>query len=551
MDIPCRESYDRLGVYKMMKIIERWTVALLLASVAASSVARAEGFALGWRPAQTALRWPGSSGDGYAATAVDGRAYIADVRTVGSGQTASVISFSSENDGKWTRQVVAKVADDPGTGGATLPQLAVLPSGVAAVIVVSHPKAGGASELLTYTNASGAWTRVDAPASGAGHDAYLNPSSPSLAVDGAEVVMAFNASSPDPDCPANGGYAFIARLSAGARAWSRAKNVTADYCSSAGGMAKAPLLRIADGKTFLAYQCAGDPQGSPGALCLRSADLGAASEKVVEKNTANWAMYVPGVYALTVVGGEPRLACVFKDGGQSTRLTLSARAADGWRESAIAAGAGARKTGEVLGGMPPAMISGASGDDVAYVGYAEYPLGGSASQAVFLAKTSAEGAAGKPWNFTRSRSSDAAPSMASSRGAGYLFFERDGQSVLWSKEEPFARIESRVDADRASFSGTIAPARSSEILRVCLERAAAEKDAKRDRWQAAGCRSIRDEASGAEAKFVVAWKKLAPGRYRARAQAPLTDDHLAGDGDWREWTVAANKDAGGLQRRTP
>ncbi len=532
------------GVTKIMKIILRGFAALLLTTVASNFV-RAEGFALGWRPAQTALRWPGSSGDGYAATAVDGRAFVADVRTVGSGQTASVIGFSAENDGKWTRQVVAKVADDPGTGGATLPQLAVLPSGAGAVIVVSHPKAGGGAQLLTYARASGAWTRVDAPPAGAGRDAYLNPSSPSLAVDGSDVVMAFNASSPDPDCPANGGYVFVSRLAAGARAWSPAKNVTADYCSSAGGMAKAPLLKIADGKTFLAYQCAGDPQGSPGALCLRSGDLGAASEKVVEKNTADWAMYVPGVYALTVVAGEPRLACVFKDGGQATRLTRSIKTADGWRETAVASGAGARKTGEVLGGMPPAMISAEAGDELAYVGYAEYPLGGSASQAVFLAKTSAEGAAGKPWNFTRSRFSDAAPSMASSRGAGYLFFERDGQSVLWSKEEPFARIASRVDAGRASFSGTIAPARSSEILRVCLERAAAEKDAKRDRWQAAGCRSIRDEASGAEAKFIVNWKDLAPGRYRARAQAGLTDEHLAGDGDWREWTVAANKDAGG------
>lgn len=509
----------------------RAAMAMFLAA-AFLTAARAAGFPVGWRPPETIVRWPGSSGDGYAGTSYKNREYVADVATTHEGaQSYSVIRFSTNRSGRWERSLVAKIKDDPDTGGQTLPQIAVMPVSGRVVIVVSHPKSGGDGELLTYANVSGAWTAVSAPKVGQGPDSYRAASLPSLAAAGSEAVLAFNASSPDSDCSAQAGYIYLARLEDGAGAWSPAKNVTADYCGPKGGFAKAPILALSGGGIFLAYHCAGDPNGSPGAMCLRSGDLGAASEEVVESNTPDWGMSVPGVYALSVADGAPVLAYVMNQNNQ-LRLMLARKSGKGWTRSQLAAG-GARQTGQVLS-LPPALLIGSSGPEVAYAGYATYPLGGNNSQAIFLTRE-----ASKPWNFTRSKFSDASPEMSSSGGFGHLFLERDGQSVLWSREEPLARIrgEVRVEAARAKFSGTVEPASSPEKLRVCLEHKENKTPSGRAKWKARDCRDESTHPAGGRADVAEVWPGLAPGRYRARIQARLTDDHLAGDGAWREFVV--------------
>ncbi len=493
--------------------------------------ADAKGFELGWTPLEAAVRWKGSSGDGYAAAAYRKHAYLADVSTLHSGaESYSEIWFSTNRTGRWQRTLVAKVHDDPDTGGATLPQIAVVPSSGHAVIVVVHPKTDG-SELLAFSDRSGAWKPAPLPPPGEGADAFDKPSAPSLAAAGSEAVLAFNAGSKLSDCSAQGGYLFVARLRDDGSPWSRAKNITADYCSPKGGFAKNPVLALsADGKPFIAYQCAGDPNGSPGAMCLRSGDLGGGGESLVETNTPDWGL-APSLYALSVdERGAPHVAYIMNDNNQ-LRLMSAFEGKDGWRRTRLATG-GSSRSADVLS-LPPAIAAGPAGDEAVYVGYAKWPLGGSNSQALYLARESS-GAWSKPRNFTRSKSSDAAPVLASSEGLLHLFIERDGQTLLWTHEEPIPVLTAAVSqaAGVVEMKGTLAPASVPENVKACLQELGADHQ-----WSACREQSIETRAKDGRASFEASWPKLDAGSYRLRVEAARNDDHLARAGAWSAFVV--------------
>ncbi|MHB2026500.1 MAG: hypothetical protein ACYCPQ_07670 [Elusimicrobiota bacterium] len=507
--------------------------AFLLVSGVLRSRAAAGKFELGWRPAQVVLRWKGSSGDGYAGAVFENRAFIAGVSTLHAGtQSYSVVRFTTNRSGKWESSFVAKIKDDPNTGGQTLPQIAVIPASGHVVIVVSHPTSSG-SELLSFTNQSGAWESEPFPAPSGGVDGFVSPSFPSLAAGGSQALLAFNASVQDQNCPGQGGYIFLSRFKDGAKSWSSAKNVTADYCGAKGGFAKDPVLALSSATPFIAFQCAGDPNGSPGAMCLRSGDLGGASEEIVETNTPDWGL-APGQYALSAdASGAPHLAYVMNQNNQ-LRLMAATKEAGVWRRSQIAEG-GSRKTGQVLS-LAPAIAAEGAGSEMAYVGYAQYPLGGNDSQAIFMLRDSPPGKPSKPWNFTRSRFSDAAPTLIPWQGLLHIFIERDGQSVLWSREEPIPLIKETLTqtGSRATLEGDIAPAASPEQIRGCLEKSLGP-----GRWTPCRYAAATARPSGGKSSFSIAWTALDSGNYRARAQAGLTDDHLARFGAWRSWAMKA------------
>lgn len=518
-----------------MKLLYSAAFILFACAFFSPSPARAKGYELGWRPEETVFRWPGSSGDGYAATVYKNRDYVADVATVRTGDRSySEIRFSTNRSGKWERTLVAKIPDDPNTGGP-LPQITVIPASGHVVIVVIHPKSNGA-EFVSYTNASGAWTPTAAPPAGGGPDAFVNPTSLSLAADGSEATLAFNASSQDTNCAGQGAYIYLSHLKDGAPAWSGAKNVTADYCGAKGGFAKNPVLVLSGGKDFIAYQCAGDPNGSPGAMCLRSGDLGGTSEEIVETNTPDWGM-APGLYALAVDGGVPILAYVMNQNNQ-LRLMTARKDSAGWKRTQLATG-GSPKTSQALS-LAPAVAGEAARALVAYVGYAAWPLGGNNSQAVYMTAEETSGSFTKPWNFTRSKNSDATPVLASSDGFTHLFIERDGQSLLWSRQEPVPIIAAEASSRglRAELKGTIAPASAPENLRICLEQILPGKPGSRETWKRLGCDETKTTPENGRASFTTAWPKLAPGRYRARAEAGLNDEHLSRLGAWNSLVVA-------------
>ena len=546
--------FTALGFMRTARLIGLAAVgalAFLCISGTFSMASSAVPAAVGWT-SPVAIVHTGSS-DGYAAAVYHRRAYVADVTTLTSGANSySQIWFSTNRTGKWTRTLVAKIPDDPDTGGGTAPRIAVIPASGHAVIVVMHVTGNG-SELLTFVEQPGGTWQQEPLSLEAGNGTLKNPSVPSLTAQGSTVAMAFSSSYSQSDGGACGGpgYAFITRLTEGG-GWSQPSNVTADYCGPKGGWADDPVVAFGpSGGLFMIYQCAGDPNGSPGALCIRSGNLGPETEKVIGQNTADWSLDVHRLYALKVgADGTPHIIYIMLGPDRRQRLMYATTTATGWMQEEIATGA--PNTGvQASAGAPsiaqlmwPSIALGASGPAVAFVGSVKYPLGGSTSMATFLMHES-DGRWSKPANFTGSKFEDAAPILASSAGLLHLFMSRDGgESYLYAHEAPLPRITfSLSQAQRKDplqfaakkgtlLQGTVVPSVSQERIKACTEKKIA-----RSRWTAPHCVFESAQPKGNEVDFRHDYPGFAAGHYRLRVEVGETADHMAGASQWSTFAV--------------
>ncbi len=495
----------------------------------------------------------GGNADGYDATVYHRRAYVADVTTLTSGANSySRIWFSTNRTGKWTRTLVAKIHDDPNTGGGAVPRIVVIPASGQAVIVVMHATDNNGRELLTFVEQpGGAWRQEQLPMDTA-VGAISAPSVPSLTAQGTAVAMAFSATYSQGVSACSGQVsAFVTKLTGGSGGWSKPRNVTADYCGPKGGYADDPVLAFGpSGKLFMVYQCQGDPNGSPGALCMRSGDFGPETEKVIGQNTADWSLDVHRLYDLKVgAAGTPHIVYIMLGPDRRVRLMYATRTAGGWMEDEIATGA--HNTG-VQGDAGPAMDQlmwpsialGASGPAVAYVGSVKYPLGGNSSLATFLMRES-DGKWSKPVNFTGSKFGDAAPILGASGGLLHLFMSRSGgQSYLYAHEAPLPLITFslsqagqknplRFAAKRTiMLRGTVGPSVSKERIKACMGKKMASS-----RWTAPRCAFEAAQLKGNEVEFKHDYLGTTAGHYRLRVEVGETTDHLAGVSQWSEFAV--------------
>ena len=510
----------------------------------------AEGEAGRWT-STAAIARTGGNADGYDATVYHRRAYVADITTLTSGANSySRIWFSTNRTGKWTRQLVAKIHDDSNTGGGAVPRIVVIPASGHAVIVVMHAKDNNGSELLTFIEQpDGTWKQEQLPMETTA-GAISAPSVPSLTAQGSMVAMAFSGaySQSVAACPGQVS-AFVTKLTEGSGGWSKPRDVTADYCGPKGGYADDPVVAFGpSGSLFMIYQCTGDPNGSPGALCIRSGDM--ETEKVIGQNTANWSLGVHRLYDL-IVGpeGTPHIVYILKSGDNRQRLMYATKTAGGWTEDEIATGAHNTGVQAVSGPsmaqlMWPSLAIGASGPAVAYVGSVKYPLGGNTGLATFLMRESG-GKWSKPVNFTKSKFEDAAPTLGASGGLLHLFMSREGgQNYLYAHEVPSPDITlslSQTGRDNpVSFAagkvitlkGTVGPSVSQERIKACME-----KRITASRWAAPRCTFDAAQPKGNKAEFKHDYPKTAAGHYRLRVEVGETADHFAGASQWSEFTV--------------
>ncbi|MHB8425346.1 MAG: hypothetical protein ACYDB9_09375, partial [Gammaproteobacteria bacterium] len=258
----------------------------------------------------------------------------------------------------------------------------------------------------------------------------------------------------------------------------------------------------------------------------------------------NWGLNgQPGFYALAFgEQGVPHVVYWLGGGGSSIpgRLMYAVRGPGGWQRTVLHQAPKVAVDTDVVP-LAPAIASSDTGITVAYVGTANYPLGGESSQAVYLMHATGGGWSA-PANVTRSAHSDSLPLLASSAGRMQLLMLRDGVDYLYARQLPFPQITERL-ADGATsavyaahqalnLSGGGAPASRPETVRICLQRRLSAV-----RWgmcQSQGARTVIQAQAG---QFTYTHGPLPAGQYRLRVAVPQTDDHLSGAGAWREFMV--------------
>lgn len=491
---------------------------------------------LGWTAPKVVISEPHADARGYAMTAFENRAYVVDLTDAHEGgKNTSQIWFSTDRTGKWQRQLVAAVPDDPGADGASAPQIAVLPASGDAVIAVVDGTANG-SHLLTYSNQSGHWQPVSMP-EGTGADAFHNETAPSLATHGNTVALAFNASyvASTSACSQVEGNVFLSTLTSGQAAWVAPQNVTEDYCQPS-LFAKYPLLAYGpSGTLFMLYQRSGDANAL-NQLAIRSGTLAAGTEQIIEPApaTGDWGLNgQPGFYDLIVDGhGAPQVV-YWLGGGSSAippRIVYATQTDGKWQRTVLHQAAKPGDGGDAAQ-MAPAIASGDSGITVAYTG--AYNSDSSANQAAYWMNSD-----GGPWsgpaNITRSKHSDTAPALAVSEGLKHLFMLRDGDAYIYSHELPYPDIvQHQAGAGNTlDVSGSVSPSSAPEAVHVCLQRKLSAT-----RWSACQGGEAKTQLQGKTGVFGHRLSGLAPGDYRFHVTVNETDDHLAGTSDWLTLTV--------------
>lgn len=510
-----------------------------LLCIAASVCAAGAALHYGWTRPKIVIPEARQDLRGYAATAYQGRAYVVDITDAhAGGRNTSQIWFSTNSTGKWVHSLVAALPDDPDTDGAAMPQIAVVPTnglpGSVVIAFIDNTSAGGI--LLSYGNQFGRWEQLALISEVNGDAAIHNEQAPAFAVIGGIVTLAFNATymATTATCSQNGGNVFVSTLGNGASAWPPPRNVTQDYCQPS-LFARSPVLAYdPSGVLYLLYQYSGDPNSLNG-LRLRSGTLSAGTEEVVEPAPASgtWELNSAlGLYAMTFdAHGVPQV--VYRADAGSTaiaaRLMYAVRGAGGWTCTVLHQ---ADKPGADtdVASMPPAIAAGDSGITVAFVGAATYPLGGSGAQAVYLMNMNG-GSWSPPVNITRSRYTDNTPILAVSNGLKHLFMLREGVGYLYARELPYPQISTRL-AGVATLSGGVTPATAPEVVSLCLEHMLSAT-----RWS--GCQSsgVHTAIQGGAGQFTHAFNGLAAGSYRVHVAVPETDDHLAGVGNWLNFSV--------------
>ncbi len=521
-------------------------VSLLLMHAALAAPPAPSPQRIGWTGAKIVIRPGNNDTRGYAATAFRGHAYIVDITDAHTGgNSTSQIWFSTNRNGHWVRTLVAQVPDDPDQSGASTPQIAVVPASGHVVIAVTDDTASGA-KLLSFSNQSGSWQPLALPL-GSGSDAIHDAMAPALAAYGSTLTLAFNATYVDTTavCSQQEGNIFLSTLTDGGNTWSQPRNVTQDYCKP-GLFGQHPVLAYSpSGTLYMLYQYTGDPN-SLNQLRLRSGTLAANTEEVIEPAPAadNWGLNgQPGFYALAFgAQGVPHVVYWLGGGGSSIpgRLMYAVRGPGGWQRIVLHQAPKVAADTDVVP-LAQAIASGETGITVAYVGTANYPLGGESSQAVYLMHLTGSGWSA-PMNFTRSRNTDSTPVLTAADGLKHLFMLRDGVNYLYARELPYPQITERL-ADGATsavyaahqalnLSGGVAPASQPETVRVCLQRRLSAV-----RWgmcQSQGARTVIQAQAG---QFTYTHGPLLAGQYRLRVAVPQTDDHLSGVGAWREFMV--------------
>ena len=501
---------------------------------------------LGWTAAKIVIRLGNNDTRGYAATAFQGHAYVVDLTDAhAGGNSTSQIWFSTNRNGHWVRTLVAQVPDDPDQNGALTPQITVVPTSGHVVIAVTDDTASGA-KLLSFSNQSGSWQPLALPlgsGSGAIHDAMA----PALAAHGSTVTLAFNATYVDTTgtCGQVEGNIFLSTLTDGDSTWSPPTNVTQDYCKP-GLFGRHPVLAYSpSGTLYMLYQYTGDPN-SLNQLRLRSGTLAAGTEEVIEPAPAagNWGLNgQPGFYALAFdAQGAPHAVYWLGGGGSSIpgRLMYAVRGPGGWQRTVLHQAPKVAVDTDVVP-LAPAIAIGDTGITVAYVGTANYPLGGESSQAVYLMHATGDSWSA-PANVTRSAHSDSLPLLASSAGRMQLLMLRGGVDYLYARQLPFPQIVERLTGSGTppayaahrpvTLAGSVAPASRPETVRVCLQRRLSAV-----RWGKCQSRGERTAIRAQAGRFTYTQGPLPAGQYRLRVAVPQTDDHLSGAGVWREFMV--------------
>jgi len=520
------------------------SVLLLHAALAAQPAVGAP--RLGWTAAKIVVRPGNSDTRGYAATAFQGHAYVVDLTDAhAGGHSTSQIWFSTNRSGHWVRTLVTQVPDDPDQNGALTPQITVVPASGHVVIAVTDDTASGA-KLLSFSNQSGSWQPLSLSL-GSGSDAIHDAMAPALAAHGSTVTLAFNATyvSTTGTCGQVEGNIFLSTLTDGGSTWSQPGNVTQDYCKP-GLFGQHPVLAYSpSGTLYMLYQYTGDPN-SLNQLRLRSGTLAANTEEVIEPAPAadNWGLNgQPGFYALAFgAQGTPQVVYWLGGGGSSIpgRLMYAVRGPGGWQRTVLHQAPKVAVDTDVVP-LAPAIAIGDTGITVAYVGTANYPLGGESSQAVYLMQGTGSGWSA-PANVTRSAHTDSLPLMASSAGRMQLFMVRDGVDYLYARQLPFPQIVERLTGtgvppvyaahQPATLAGSVAPASRPETVSVCLERKLSAV-----RWGICQSQGARTAIRAQAGQFAYQHGPLPAGQYRLRVAVPQTDDHLSGVGGWQEFVV--------------
>lgn len=520
------------------------SVILMYAALAAQPAAGAP--RLGWTAAKIVIRPANNDTRGYAAAAFQGHAYVVDLTDAhAGGNSTSQIWFSTNRSGHWVRTLVAQVPDDPDQNGALMPQITVVPASGHVVIAVTDDTASGA-KLLSFSNQSGSWQPLALPL-GSGSDAIHDAMAPALAAHGNTVTLAFNATYVDNTavCSQVEGNIFLSTLTDGGNTWSQPRNVTQDYCKP-GLFGQHPVLAYSpSGALYMLYQYSGDPN-SLNQLRLRSGTLGANTEEVIEPapGAGNWGLNgQPGFYALAFdAQGAPHVVYWLGGGGSSIpgRLMYAVRGPGGWQRTVLHQAPKVAVDTDVVA-LAPAIASGDTGITVAYVGTANYPLGGESSQAVYFMHATGGGWSA-PANVTRSAHSDSLPLLASSAGRMQLLMLRDGVDYLYARQLSFPRIVERLTAtgvppaytahQPVSLAGSVAPASRPETVRVCLQRKLSAV-----RWGTCQSQGARTAIQAQAGQFTYTYGSLPAGQYRLRVTVPQTDDHLSGAGAWRVFMV--------------
>lgn len=493
---------------------------------------------IGWTSAKIMLR-PGSRDTrGYAATVFHRRAYTVDLIDAHSGErSTSQIWFDTNRTGRWVRTLVAQVPDDPDQDGVMTPQIVVVPTSGHVVIAVADHTASG-SKLLSFSNQSGSWQPLSLPLdSGPIHDAMA----PSLAAHGKTVTIAFNAdyvNSADV-CGQQEGNIFLSTLTDGSSTWSLPKNVTKDYCKP-GLLAVGPRLAYSPtGTLYMLYERSGDPN-SLEQLAVRSGTLAAKTEEIIEPSPAakNWGLISHSPYGFEAIAFDARgvahVTYITSDGDSATppRLMYAVRDPGGWRRTVLYQAAKRRANADVVPSAT-AIATGQTGVTVAFVGTANYPLGGEGSEAVYLMHTTGNGWS-SPTNFTDSRHSDSSPILATSTGLMDLFLARDSLEYLYARQLPFPQITESLTgsagipptyaADHTlTLKGSVAPAYRPETVIICLQHRLTAV-----RWGKCQNTSARTVVAAQSGAFTYRHGPLAAGQYRLRVAVRKTNDHLSG-----------------------